>query len=529
MTNITPLSFKEFQKLPPKQGYDRLLKLTDDVRYLQYQVEQLRHRLFGRRSEKMNDSTPQQMEIKFPDAPVFDEAPTPNEAPDPEEETSVEEAPDQKEPQKTQKKTGRKPLPAVFPRTVVVHDLDDEEKVCACGNELHKIGEETSEQIEFIPAHIKVIQHVRCKYGCKACEETVKTASMPNQPIPKSMASPSLLAQVIVSKFDDHLPLYRQAEIWQRSGVDLNRATLSNWMIKCGKLCQPLVQLLQEHIVQSGYVQADESPVTLLKSSKTQNRSTGYMWVYQTGFGSRKGIVYDFQESRKGVNASNFLAGFQGYLQGDAYSGYNALSMQAGVERVGCMAHARRKFVDVIKAMPHQKGYANQAVEKIKALYRIERFALEQKLDPAGVKALRAERSVPILDDLKKWLEEIYPKVPPKSPLGQAIAYSLNHWSSLTRYLADGRLLIDNNACERAIKPFTVGRKNWLFVGNINGGQSGAVLYSLIETAKANGINPYDYLVYILSELPNRAPDDLEDLLPWNCPPALQGTFKIAA
>lgn len=303
--------------------------------------------------------------------------------------------------------------------------------------------------------------------------------------------------------------------------------TLSNWVIKAERLCSPLVKLLQSHIVDSSYVQADETHVMFLKPTKTRQKF--YMWIYKTGHDAKEAIVYDFQENREGKHATAFLNGFKGYLQGDAYSGYNEVTGKEGIIRVGCMAHARRKFVDVINMAPKKKGYSHQAVEKIKALYAIEAWIKENELPPDKVKEYREKHAKPLLDNFKKTLDEMYPKTPPKGPLGRAITYSLNHWGDLTRYLEDGRLDIDNNACERAIKPFTVGRKNWLFVGNHAGAQGGAALYSLIETAKVNGVEPYQYLKYVFEMIPKLPEDQLWQLLPWNCPEHLQKTFKQAA
>lgn len=515
------LSFEEFASLPLEEMYSLLREERQDLQNASYTIAQLRQQIYGRKSEKLKAI------IDQPALPgleyIFDETSDVDES-DPENDPQEEK---EQKTEKQKKKPGRKPLPEHLPRERIIHDLNESDKTCACGQALHKIGEETSEQIEYIPAKVKVIQHVRYKYACKCCEDTVKTAPTPAQPIPRSIATPSLLAQVFVSKFDDHLPLYRQSEIWKRIGVDLNRATLSNWVVKAGRLCAPLIKLLHSHIVASPYVQADETHVTLLQSAKTRQKS--YMWVYKTGCDSKVGIVYDFQENREGKHATAFLEGFNGYLQGDAYSGYNDVTSQEGVIRVGCMAHARRKFVDVINIAPKKKGYSHQAVEKIKAFYAIEEKIKENKLPPDKVKEYREKYAKPLLDSFKKSLEEAYPKTPPKGPLGRAIAYSLNHWSDLTRYLEDGRLEIDNNACERAIKPFTVGRKNWLFVGNHAGAKGGAALYSLIETAKANKIEPYQYLRYVLEMIPKLSENQLSQLLPWNCPDHLQSTFKQAA
>lgn len=509
------LSFEEFASLTPEEMYSLLLEERQDLQNATYTIAQLRQQVYGRKSEKSKtiDTHPTLPGLDH----VFDETPETDEEPDPEEEKT----------EKPKKKTGRKPLPDHLPRERVIHDLDDSDKTCTCGHALHKIGEETSEQVEYIPARVTVIQHVRYKYACKCCENTVKTAPVPAHPIPKSIATPGLLAQIFISKFDDHLPLYRQSEMWRRIGVDLNRATLSNWVIKAGRLCAPLVKLLQSHIVGGSYVQADETHVTFLKSAKTRQKA--YMWVYKTGYDSRVSIVYDFQENREGKNATAFLDGFKGYLQGDAYSGYNDITSQKDVIRVGCMAHARRKFVDVINMAPKKKGYSHQAVEKIKELYAIEARIRENELPPDKVKEYREQYAKPLLADFKKSLDETYPKTPPKGPLGRAIAYSLNHWGDLARYLEDGRLDIDNNACERAIKPFTVGRKNWLFVGNNAGAQGGAALYSLIETAKVNGVEPYQYLKYVFEMIPKLQEDQLGQLLPWNCPEHLQNTFKQPA
>jgi transposase len=316
MMNTPILSEKEFATLTPGEMYAHLVKmgndyqkLSDKLQHATYEIVRLRHQLFGRKSEKLSA-------IQHPSLPgfdqVFDEEPVFGEESDPEEAVVTQEKPDKK-------KTGRKPLPEHLPREQIIHDLPEAVKQCDCGHPLHKIGEEISEQLDYIPAQVKVIQHVRYKYSCKACENGVKTALVPVQPIPKSMATANLLAHVFVSKFDDHLPLYRQAEIWQRLGVDLNRATLSNWIIKAGTLCAPLVELFRRHIINSSYAQADETTVTLLKPSTPRQKS--YMWVYKTGYGKNCSLVYDFQESREGKHATAFLDGFSGYLQGDAYSG----------------------------------------------------------------------------------------------------------------------------------------------------------------------------------------------------------------
>jgi len=554
MSETSILAFEEFTALPhvdQMEIYGNLMQMGEKTKDLikenqqlsgklknaDYRISLLQHKLFGRKSEKLQTVCAngfKQSVLPFKDQ-IFDEVPSNEEEPDFEESsdettTSAVESLNLSSSDASQglkkKKTGRKPLPGHLPREQVIHDLTDDQKQCACGCKMHKIGEEISEKLEVIPAQLKVIQHVRYKYSCKACQNGVKIAPVPLSPIPKSMSSPSLLAHVFIAKFDDHLPLYRQAEIWKRLGIDLNRATMSNWVIKMGDLCSPLIEALRGHIHHNSYVQADETPVTILKSSKKSCQKS-YMWVYKTGSGEQPCLVYDFQESREAKHATEFLKGWQGYLQGDGYSGYNEVTSRPGVIRVGCMAHARRKFVDIVNMAPKKRGYAQTAVEKIKKFYEIESLIKEKNLNTTQVKQYREQYSKPLLDQFHKWLDDLKPKVPPKSSLGRAIAYTLSHWQELTRYLEDGRLAIDNNAVERAIKPFTVGRKNWLFVGNLAGAKGGAAIYSLIETAKANGLNPYKYLCHVLDMLPRLESNQITQLLPWNCHNELKAEFTL--
>lgn len=411
---------------------------------------------------------------------------------------------------------GRKPLPEGFIRENVIHDLSEDEKFCPCGCLLSKIGEEISEQLELIPAQLKVLRHLRSKYACKKCQEGVITAPMPTQPIPKSMATPGLLAHVAVSKFDDHLPLYRQSEIWDRMGVNLPRSTLSNWVLKMGTLLKPLVHLMQSYICKSDYVKADETTVQVLNEPERSNTTKSYMWLYMTGATLNPAIVYSYQETRQGDHAKTYLQGFKGTLQTDGYSGYHCVVEQEGVDAAGCWAHARRKFFDVWTLANKKEGAASKALDVIGKLYVIEDWMKEQKLNAKQIKKIRQEKSKPILEAFYTWLIELQPNVPPKSPLATAVTYTLNQWQPLTQYLKDGRISIDNNAAESQIRPFTVGRKNWLFMGDPKGAEAGAVLYSLIETAKANGLNPESYLRFALTRIPTLEPNDLPTLLPWN-------------
>ena len=412
---------------------------------------------------------------------------------------------------------GRKPLPKDLPREQIIHDLLDTEKVCACGSALHQMGEDRSEQLEFIPAQVKVIEHIRYKYACRSCCEGVKVAALPLQPIPKSIAAPGLLAHILVSKYNDHIPLYRQEHILQRYEIDIARSTLCHWVLSCGELFQPLIDLMKQQIINHHYLCVDETPVQVLAEKGKPKLSNSYMWSYLTGPPENRLILYDYQSSRAGASVTTFLEDFKGYLQTDAYAGYNQLQAKPEIKAVGCWAHARRKFVEIIKANKKARKAA-EAVNLIKQLYAIESEAKVQQLTIEGTQQLRQEKAKPILERFKLWLEETFKIVPPQSPIAKTIQYTLNQWNSLVTYIEHGELMIDNNAVENAIRPFALGRKNWLFLGNERGGKAAANIYSLIMTAKANQIEPYRYLRYLLTELPKcKTQEQLQLLLPQHC------------
>ena len=512
-----------------------IVQLGDENKTLREQVDLLRghlrlnrHNTFGSKSEKSGTSSTMPLLPGFED--IFDESYEAREESYDTDITQAEEAATPQEPSKQpesiqgtrpKNKPGRKRLLPQFERVRVVHDLSTEEKTCACGNELHKIGEETSEHLDFIPAQVRVIQNVRCKYGCKACEETVRLAPLPPQPIPKSIATPGLLAHVLVSKYQDHLPLYRQSKMWERVGVDINKGTMSTWVLKCGSLLAPLVELLKQEIVTDDYVHADETTAQVLNEPGRKAQTNSYMWVYMTGSKPRTSVVYEYQPTRGSEHPKAFLAGFKGYCQSDAYQGYNAVTSREEVTSVGCWAHCKRKFNDVLKMSLEKQGLkqgkAFDAITVIGRLYDIERMAKDENLTPDEIKALRLEKSKPLLDAFKKWIDAQVTLTAPKTPLGKAFRYASRQWGPLTQYLEDGRLDIDNNACERAIRPFAVGRKNWLFMGNVEGAKAAATVYSLIETCKANGVDAYSYLRHVLQEIRATPQEDLTSLLPWNC------------
>jgi transposase len=415
-------------------------------------------------------------------------------------------------PEHKRNKPGRKALPKSLPRTVVEHDLTPENKTCKCGAQLCHICDVDSEQLEYIPAKVSVIVNRRKKYACKECEETIKLAPLPKSPIPKSIATPSLLASMLVAKFCDHLPLYRQEQIWNRHGIDIPRQTLSNWVLKCADLLSKIVDAMKIKIVTSNYARADETTVQVLKEEGRDPSTKSYMWIFMTGLKLNNHIVFEYHPTRGGDAATNFFAGFQGYLQSDGYSGYNALRQTKGIIEVGCMAHSRRKFTDVTKLVT-KTGKAHEALKYIQALYKIEDKIKYYTFDDRY--KYRLEFSKPILDKFKIWLDASVDHVPPKNPLGQAINYAVNHWAALTRYLDHGMIDIDNNWAENQIRPFAIGRKNWLFNNNAKGAKAAAVIYSLVTTAKANGLDQFKYLMDVLAKAPYCETDhDFAKLIP---------------
>ncbi|MFM9835783.1 MAG: IS66 family transposase [Methylophilaceae bacterium] len=407
----------------------------------------------------------------------------------------------------------RKPIPKDMPREVIIYDIAEHEKTCGCGAHLVRIGEEVSEQIKYIPAKLSVIQHVRPKYACKPCQENVKIAPMPTLLLPKSLATPELVAYTIIAKYCDHIPLYRQQGIWDRLGIDMPRSSLCGWLLKVADLCEPLVKLLQRSIIVYDYAQADETTVQVLDEVGRNNKTKSYIWCYRGG-GVQPSIVYEYQETRGGYHAEEFLLGFKGYLQSDAYSGYNFADKDDDIIRVGCMAHARRKFADIAK-IAKTNGLAYEAIKFFKALYKIEKEAHEANLSPDKRLALREEKAKPILTSFKTWLDNYLTKTPIQSKIGEAIRYTLSNWELLNNYLKDGRIEIDNNLIENAIRPFALGRKNWLFMGSPSGARAGATFYSLIETCKANNIEPYKYFCAMLNRIREcGSEDDYLKLLP---------------
>lgn len=465
-------------------------------------VRILRHRQFGSKSEKI---PPEQMGI-------FNEATLPKN-PD-----FIEKADEEIHISAyTRKKSvGRKPLPDHLAREERVYDLPENEKTCACGQTLTHIKDEKSEQLEIIPAKVYVIQHIRKKYACRHCEETIKVAPMPAQPIPRSIAAPGLLSHVLVSKFQDHLPLHRQEQILRRIGIDIQRSTLCLWVIRCAELLKPMMKMNHRRIIEYDVAYSDETTVQVLKDPNKGAANKKYMWVFAGGPPDKFAFYYHYHHSRSHDVAMNFFEGYKGYIHCDGFTGYDAVAAKSpDITLVGCLYHARRKFVEITKVVKSKEGVAHEVLKYIGLLAKIEEEIKEISHDEKF--QIRLEKAKPVLDNLYIYLKEMHPRIPPKSPLGQAVSYTINQWKKLNNYLLDGRLENNNNRMERAIKPFAIGRKGWLFADSVAGAEAAATIFSLVETCKFHGVEPYDWFRYVLQQMPLcKTETEIEALLPFN-------------
>ena len=420
-------------------------------------------------------------------------------------------------PAHTRKKKKRASIPEGLPVEEIIYDLAESEKVCPHdGAELKTIGEEVHRQLDIEPAKIKELRHIRKKYACPCCEQYLVTAKKPALPIEKSIASPGLLAYISVNKYVDALPLYRQVNIFNRIGVDLDRSTLANWMIKLGDLVEPLINLLLDKAREQSVLHMDETPLQVLNEPDKSAQSQSYMWLLTTTESSVPVMIYHYSASRSGDTPKNLLDDFSGALMVDGYEGYAAVCRQNNITRLGCLAHARRKFVEAQKAQVKNKtGKADMAVSFIQKIYAVERSCVDASAQERH--RLRQEKAKPLFDKLEQWLQKSLANTPPKTALGRALGYLNNQWPRLIGYLDDGARPIDNNRAENAVRPFVIGRKNWLFANSQAGARASANLYSLIETAKANDLEPYTYLKQVFTQLPQaESVDAIEALLPWN-------------
>ena len=486
-----------------------LAERDSEIAQLREYIRLLRHQHFGAKSERIHRDQ----------LGLFNEAEAlAAKAPEPEEAPPVAVAAHPRTPR------GRRALPAWMPREEILHDLPAAEKVCPHdGAALVEIARETSEQLEFIPATARVLVHVRPKYGCPTCKTGVHTAPLPSQPIPKSLATPSLLAYVAVSKYADALPLYRQEEMLGRLGIDLSRATLAAWMVRAGALVQPLVTRMREEILASGFVQCDESRLQVLREPGKSAESLSYMWVQRGGSVDHPLILYEYDPSRSAEVPKRLFEGFRGVLQTDGYEGYGAVGREPGVVHVGCWAHARRKLIEALEAQGasrkkrgQRKGghsLADEGLGFFQDLYAIERRLRDATADER-LAARRAE-SLPIVAALRAWLDRVLGTVVPQSLTGKAVAYLDGQWEKLVRVFDYGFVPLDTNLVENAIRPFALGRKNWLFADTVGGAEASANLYSVVATAKANHLEPWAYLQHVFTELPRaNSFDDVDALLP---------------
>jgi len=468
---------------------------------LSHELELFRRYLYGRRSEKLD---PGQLLLEFASW-----AKAMNEPPPAESTTANAPAP-------ARRGHGRTPLPAFLPRQRVEHALPAAQCTCReCGAALVKIGEETSEQLDYQPASLFITEHVRFKYACKACEGNVVTSAMPAQPIDKGRPGPGLLAQVITAKYADHLPLNRQVDIFARHGVDLSRQTLCDWVADAAALLAPLYRDLTASVLGGKVVNTDDTPVPVLDPERRATRE-GRLWVY-VGDQTPADLVYDYTPNHSRAGPLAFLGEFRGYLQADAYAGYDALYATGRVLEVGCWAHARRYFWDAKAA---DAPRALLALGFIRELYRVEADA--KALGADARRARRQEHAQPLLERFRGWLDEQADVVLPKSPIGEAVGYARGQWTALTRYVEDGGLAIDNNVSERALRRVVIGRKNWLFCGSDEGGRRAAILYSLVATCKEHRIDPWAYLRDVLARIPTHPDRRRAELLPrnWTATPA---------
>ncbi|HSG70245.1 MAG TPA: IS66 family transposase, partial [Planctomycetaceae bacterium] len=409
-------------------------------------------------------------------------------------------------------------------RVEILHDIDDAEKVCGCGQNLVRIGEETNEKLDIIPQKMIVQRHVRPKYACKHCEGSgdenrpaVRIAPPPLQLLPKSIATPGLLAFILTSKFEDALPLHRQEKIFARHGIELSRQTMSNWVLEIGAKVQPLMDLLKRELLAGPVIGADETTFQVLKEPGRSDTTKSYMWVMRgrAGPSGKPVLLFEYRPTRSATFLKDMFADFRGVLQSDGFSGYeSAISTMAHITHAGCWAHARRKFFDAQKNNP-DSDTLRLILEMIGKLYAVESEARERELKAREIRKLRQRESASVLNELKRSLDEIAPAIRPQSETGKAIAYTLNQWERLRIFLNDGNVPIDNNGVENKIRPFVIGRKNWLFAGSPNGAHASAAIYTLIENAKANGIEPYRYLRYLFENLAHaRSEQEIRELLP---------------
>jgi transposase len=482
------------------------------IEHLKLMVEKFRHMIFGRKSEKLVLKL-EQLEFELEE----------DETTQAEAEAIAERVSPRKE---AKTRSERKPLPEHLKREEKMHKPDSD--CCPdCGGGLRHFGDDVSEQLEYVPESFKVIRHVRPKFACTDCDRVIE-APAPSRPIERGLAGPSLLAHVIVSKYADHLPLFRQSEIYARQGVEISRSTMAGWVGAASDLLSPLVDAIGKHVFAGRKLHADDTPMPVLAPGNGKTK-TGRLWTYvrddrPAGEQAAPAVWFAYSEDRRGEHPRQHLKNFTGALQADAYAGFHHLYGNH-IYEAACWAHARRKFHDIHLA--HASPTTTEALTRIGALYAIED---EVRGKPVDVRlSVRQTRARPLLEDLRRWMEKALRSLSSKSETAAAIRYALSRWRALTRYTDDGLLEIDNSAAERALRAVALGRKNFLFVGSDCGGERAAAMYTLIGSAKLNGLDPELYLRTVLAQIADHPISQIQDLLPWNLAPSLQTHSSQAA
>jgi transposase len=518
MIQLEETTYKEIIKVREAQS-EKILLLEAEVDWYREQLGLAKKRLYGPKSEA---------------SPVAQEAMLFNEAeacaspvlPDPETEVITY----------TRRKTRgkREAQLADLPVEEIRYDLPDEQQVCPqCDGALHPMGVDSRQEIKIIPAQVILVKHLSTKYTCRHCERNeIKTpifaAPMPKSAFPNSLASPSAVAYIMSQKFVEGLPLYRQEAGLLRLGFELSRQTMANWMLAGSDWLEQITRRMKAKLLERDILHADETPLQVLQEEGRRAQQTSYMWLYRSGRDGPPIVLYEYQETREGKHPRNFLEDYAGFLHVDGYAAYEGGSK---VVLVGCWSHARRNFIDaldVLSPMAKKQGAtaAHKGLEYCNKLFKIERGLHD--VTPAQRLTGRRERSEPVLEEFHAWLEQMAVEVIPKSHTGKAVRYCLHQWSKLTAFMLDGRLEISNNRAERSIKPFVIGRKNWLFANTSRGADASATIYSLVETAKENQINPLAYMTYLFEQLPNlnwKDPEVLDTLMPWS--EAIQEKFRV--
>ncbi|MCP4162981.1 MAG: IS66 family transposase [Deltaproteobacteria bacterium] len=505
----------EKQKLTP-EVLEYIKSLVSDNEALSEKVVKLTEQLnlalmqkFGKSSEKVAPLQPE----------LFDELTPENLEEKPDDEITV--------PEHNRKKKGRKPIDPSLPRKIIIHDISEDEKKCGCGCEMVRIDEVPSERLQIIPEKAYVERHIRYKYACRNCEgsgdedkPTFRIAPAPPSLIPGSIMTGGLLSYILINKFCDYLPFYRQEKRFERFGAYISRQNMSNWTIKSYRVLKELNEIMRKRLKAEPFLQMDETPIQVHGEAGKLDTSKSYVWVTRGGPPESQIALYEYERTRSSKYIKEFTEGYSGFLQSDGYQGYDSvLKANDDITHVGCLAHARRKIYDGYKAAKNLKG-ANTVLNKIQKVYIVEKKLRNENLQPDDFVQKRKNQVEPLLEDLKKWLDKKALNLRPTSNLGKAIKYTLGQWDKIINYLDCPFLTPDNNAAERTVKPFVMGRKNWLFAGSTEGADAMCFYYSLIETAKLNGLNPYAYLKWLFEKtILLQDGENLETLAPWNCSP----------